>query len=372
LQGKLIAKRRGDNTEIGCTETRTEGGSRQEERLCGANEGARPDVELQRTLTEKDSLRRELLLANSEILKLRSEAEKLREERANPCDENESLGSTANDCLGSELDESRTDHETLLRKYTWVCKEHEALLAEFKTLTASAADSAKREPPAQETARSESHPNGDTEATASVFTPNGTIWEVHVDPTRSVPRPQQRRELFKLPGPASVAGGTASEHAGHGTCPSALELLSPPRAATTVARAANRSPGDSRRAVAQRYLDEPVTKELDKLMQKGVRSFLSSRKRKYCSSEDEKVYYVCQACSVCRSNPKRAMYTSYFAKDRPDHPLHRPGFAAYHLPLPAEAKGQLRRHLRLMREMPDVVVADPPAATVCDGFVGRC
>jgi hypothetical protein len=123
--------------------------------------------------------------------------------------------------------------------------------------------------------------------------------------------------------------------------------------------------GVDRRAVAQTYLDEPVTDAIDEIMQKGVEAFLAFQAGKphHKYPPGERVYYVCQACSTCRANPMKASYASFRAKDYPNHPTHCDGFAAYHVPLPGQPRIDLQRHLRERRKDPNVIVADPPAAT---------
>jgi hypothetical protein len=122
--------------------------------------------------------------------------------------------------------------------------------------------------------------------------------------------------------------------------------------------------GVDRRAVAQTYLDQPVTDAIDEVMQKGVEAFLAFQAGKphHKYPPGERVYYVCQACSTCRANPMKASYASFRVKDYPNHPTHCDGFAAYHVPLPGQPRIDLQRHLRERRKDPNVVVADPPAA----------
>lgn len=413
LRGRLNAARSGENTEIVDSDTRTEKVHRQEETQLGASERARSEVEeLQKTLQEMQALRRELELAQDEVKKIRSEADELRAERDVLRGKNESLRASAtqqvselqqliaerND-LRKELGEARTEHSQLLRKCEWVCEEHKALFAELNKTKMERSESHsqpksqvqnKERPGSHSTSRGQngerlvSHSNSKdqtVESFESIFShvksssttrnPNSAILDLDQVSLGSVSLPAQRRAIFKSPfqslGSAAVAGGTASGSAGKGSPSGDHHQQQRPRSSAALARAAELSPGDDLRSVAQGYLDEPVTKALEAVMQKGARALLSSRnkKRKASFPDGDIVCYVCQACSLCRADPNTALCTTYRADEHPDHPLHCPGFASYEVPLPHHSKGALRRHLKQMKETPGVIVADPPAATLC-------
>jgi hypothetical protein len=118
------------------------------------------------------------------------------------------------------------------------------------------------------------------------------------------------------------------------------------------------------RAIAQGYLDKPVTKALEALMRKGVKAFLAVQVGKRPPPPDPRVYYACQACSICRADPAKATYVSFSAKAYPEHPLHCAGFAAYDVPLPERARAELQRHVQKMRRNRDAIVAVPPASVL--------